>query len=119
MYTYNFIDLTRYPAAGYLANNFAGYLANINFFKLNFFFFHFSSFVSSNSSFDCFNFFTFLDLNNIVAIANNIYNFVYTATGYPDIRQMKMDIQQIKSDIRQIKPVIRPDIEYKKGRISG
>ena len=56
-------------------------------------------------SFCLFKFSFFLDLNNIVAIAHNIYNFVYNATGYPVTGQ---------PDIQQMKPDIRPDTGYKK-----
>ena len=46
------------------------------------FLFYFFSFIFSNSSFESFNLLYFLDLNNIVAIAHNIYNFVYTVYCY-------------------------------------
>ena len=53
-------------------------------------------------------------MNNIVAIAHNIYNFVYTATGYP-ARYLVSD----QPDIWQMKPDVSPDTGYKKGLISG
>ena len=63
-------------SAGYPAKNKLCY-----FFKLNIFFFNCSSFGSSNPSFVSLNFLKFLGLNNLVAIAHNIYNDMYAATG--------------------------------------
>ena len=85
-----------WPDTGYPTKN----KCYVIFLKLNVFFFNLSSFVYSNSSFIAFNFLNFLDINNLIAIAHNINNFVYTATGYPVSGQP--DIRQTKPDIRLV-----------------
>ena len=66
--------------------------------------FSFSFFPFSSLSFN----FLYSSDKKTVVIAHNIYNFVYTSTGYPISSQP--DIQQMKLDIRP---------GTKKGRISG